>query len=118
MRERVYLEQLLRVMGLAMIPLALTLFMAVPGISLGVGIASLALTFGLTTIAIQSVTTANQAQALVANAAGFLLWASVLTLVVSQSSTLAPGVFLFNTPADFVSSQGGDIQDYLEFIGE
>jgi hypothetical protein len=116
MRERVYLEQLLRVMGLAMTPLALTLFMAIPGISLGVGIASLALTFGLTTIAIQSVTTANQAQALVANAAGFLLWAAVLTLVVSASSQVAPGVFLFNAPADFVHDV--NLGEILDLAGE
>ena len=115
LRERVYLEQLLRVMGLAMVPLALSIFMFVPGISLGVGVASLALTFGLTTIAIQSVTTADPAQVLIANAAGFLLWAAVLTLVVSPENPLAPGVFLFNAPAGFL--EGADLAEFFELLG-
>ena len=58
-RERAYVEQLLRVMGLAATPLALSGLMFIPEISLGIGLTSLALTFGLTGIAIQSVTTAG-----------------------------------------------------------
>ena len=52
-RERAYVEQLLRVMGLAATPLGLMLFMFVPGLSLAIGLASLALCFGLTNIAIR-----------------------------------------------------------------
>ncbi|HLF70762.1 MAG TPA: hypothetical protein VI759_01220 [Dehalococcoidia bacterium] len=100
-RERAFLEQLLRVMGLATAPMALMGFMFIPGISFGIGVAALALTFGLTTIAIKSATTADQAQVLVANLVGFLVWASVLTLASSANATTtkphAPGIFLYNT---------------------
>jgi len=102
-RERAYVEQLLRVMGMAATPMALGLLMFIPGISLGIGVASLALTFGLTTLAIQSVTTGTPARVLVANACGFFVWASALTLFASSSFTNlkphAPGVFLFNATA-------------------
>jgi hypothetical protein len=114
-RERAYVEQLLRVMGLAASPLALMGLMFVPGISLGVGLASLVLTFGLTNIAIQYVTTADPARVLVANTLGFFVWASVLTLLASGSATTlephAPGVFLFQTTTSAVS-------DYLELARE
>ncbi|HWC29183.1 MAG TPA: hypothetical protein VG845_03780 [Dehalococcoidia bacterium] len=106
-RERAYVEQLLRVMGLAASPLALMGFMFIPYISLGIGLASLALTFGLTNIAIRSVTTADPARVLVANLLGFTLWACALTLLASASATSiephAPGVFLFNTVTSFAS---------------
>jgi hypothetical protein len=100
-RERAYVEQLLRVMGLAACPLALMGLMFIPYISLAIGLASLALTFGLTNIAIRSVTTADPARVLVANLLGFSLWAAALTLLASSSATSfephAPGVFLFQT---------------------
>ena len=100
-RQRAYLEQLLRVMGLAACPMALMLLMFIPGISFGIGVLSLGLTFGLTTIAIKTVTSADQAQVLAANAAGFLVWAVVLTLLsASRGASIephAPGVFLYNT---------------------
>jgi hypothetical protein len=114
-RERVFLEQLLRVMGLATAPLALTLLMFIPGVSLGIGIAALALTFGLTTIAIQMVTTADSARVLVANLAGFTLWACVLTLLVRYGDPYAPGIFLFNAPAD-IASDLFELGEQLDFI--
>jgi hypothetical protein len=100
-RERAYLEQLLRVMGLALTPLALMLFMFIPAIELAVGMAALVMAFGMTNIALQTVTTANPGRVLASNAVGFFGWAAVLTLLAaSDGSTLnphAPGVFLFNT---------------------
>jgi hypothetical protein len=100
-RQRAYLEQLLRVMGLASCPLAISLLMFIPEVSFGIGLLSLALTFGLTTIAIKTVTSADMAQVVAANAAGFLVWAVVLTLLsASRGSSVephAPGVFLYNT---------------------
>ncbi len=98
-RERVFLEQLLRVMGLAMAPLALGIFMWVPGVSFAVGMAALVLSFGLAVLAGQRVTTADPAKVLVANFAGFVVWAGILTLLVSDRNPYAPGVFLFNAPA-------------------
>jgi hypothetical protein len=102
-RQRAYVEQLLRVMGLAATPLALMLLMFIPGISLAVGLTSLALTFGLTTYAVRTVTSADPAQVLVANGAGFFVWTLVLSLLASTNGGAidphAPGVFLYNTLA-------------------
>jgi hypothetical protein len=113
-RERAYVEQLLRVMGLASAPLGFMLFMFVPGLSLAIGLASLALAFGLTNIAINSVTTADPARVLVANLTGFFVWAAALTLLASASvnnvEPHAPGIFLYNA----ITSITGDL---LNFTG-
>ncbi len=102
-REEADWQQMLRTMGMAAAPLALSVGMFIPGIDLGVALASIALFFGLTTIAIQSVTTANPARVLVANLAGFAVWAIVLGLLVNRDSFLAPGIFLMDAPVDALS---------------
>ncbi|MCH7811319.1 MAG: hypothetical protein IH958_01680 [Chloroflexi bacterium] len=102
-------QQMLRTMGMAAAPLALSFAMFIPGISFGVGLASVALFFGLTTIAIQAVTPANPARVLVANLGGFAVWAIVLTLLVNSDSFLAPGIFLFDAPSEALS----DISDFF-----
>ncbi len=75
----------------------------VPEISLAIGLASVALTFGLTGVAIQYVTTAGPLRVLAANLCGFFVWASVLTLLASSGSSSlqpnAPGVFLIGATA-------------------
>jgi hypothetical protein len=106
-RERAYVEQLLRVMGLAASPLALMGLMFIPGLSLAIGLASLGLTFGLTNVAVRSVTTADPARVLVSNFVGFFVWSAVLTLLASASATTvephAPGIFLFNSVTSIAS---------------
>jgi hypothetical protein len=106
-RERAYVEQLLRVMGLAASPLALMGLMFIPGLSLAIGLASLGLTFGLSNVAVRSVTTADPARVLVANFVGFFVWSAVLTLLASASATTvephAPGIFLFNSVSSIAS---------------
>jgi hypothetical protein len=101
-RERAYVEQLLRVMGLAASPLALMGLMFIPEVSLAIGLASLALTFGLTNIAIKSVTTADPARVLVANLLGFFVWCAALTLFATATEPNSPGVFLFNAVNNIV----------------
>jgi hypothetical protein len=93
-RERADLQQLIRTMGMAAAPLALSFLLLIPGINFGLGLTSIALFFGLTTIAIQSVTTAEPPKVLLANAAGFAVWAVVLTLLVDNRTYLAPGIFI------------------------
>ena len=102
-------QQMLRTMGMATAPLGLSMAMFVPGVNFGVALASVALFFGLTTIAIQAVTPADPARVLVANLAGFSIWAIVLTLLVTSDSFLAPGIFLFDAPAEGL----GEIVDFL-----
>ena len=109
-RERAYVEQLLRVMGLAAAPMALMGLMFIPGVSFAIGVTSLGLTVALTNIAIKSVTTATNAQSLAANLFGFFVWAAALTLLASAVEPHAPGIFLFNS----VSRVADDI---LSFAG-
>jgi hypothetical protein len=96
-RRPAYVEQLLRVMGLAAAPMALMGFMFVPGLSLAIGLSALALTVALTNIAIKSVTTADNAQVLAANLSGFFVWCAALTLLASAVEPHAPGIFLYNS---------------------
>ena len=102
-REEADWQEMLRTMGMAAAPLALSVAIFIPGVSFGIGLASIALFFGLTTIAIQTVTPANPARVLVANLAGFAVWAIVLGLLITSDSFLAPGVFLFDAPSDALS---------------
>jgi hypothetical protein len=99
-REEADWQQMLRTMGMAGAPLALSLALFIPGIDFGIGLASIALFFGLTTIAIQATTTANAARVLVANLAGFALWAMVLGLLATSQSYLAPGIFLVDAASE------------------
>lgn len=118
-RQRVYLEQLLRVMGLATAPMALMGLMCIPVVSFAIGVAAIALVFGVSCVAISYVCSANPAQILVANLAGFLVWAVALTLLASGSGAgdrnpHAPGIFLYQAMvdaiADNVSLSSPDLQ--------
>jgi hypothetical protein len=106
-REEADWQQMLRTMGMAALPLALSLVMFIPVISFGIALASVALFFGLTTIAIQAVTPANGARVLVANLAGFAIWAIVMSLLVSASDSkvnpYAPGIFLYDAPNEVMA---------------
>jgi hypothetical protein len=97
---------------MAAAPLALSVFLFIPGIDFGVGLASVALLFGLTTIAIQAVTPANPARVLVANLGGFALWAIVLGLLVTSDSFLAPGIFLLDAPSERLSELADFLGDF------
>jgi hypothetical protein len=112
-REDADWQEMLRTMGLATVPLALSLGVFVPGVGTGVGLASLALLFGLSNIAIQAVTRADPAKVLVANAAGFTVWAIVLGLLVTSNNYLAPGIFLFDSP---VEAAGGGLAHFCKSL--
>lgn len=94
-RARADVNELVRVMGFAAAPLALTVGMVIPGLDYGIGLAALGLTFGTTQIAIQSATDAPAGKALIANAAGFAVWVIVVQLFVGATNTYAPGIFIF-----------------------
>jgi hypothetical protein len=103
-RARAYVEQLLRVMGLGMAPMALMGLMFIPGISLAIGVAALAFTFAMMCVAVSTASNAEPGQVLMANLVGFIVWAGVLTLLAnsggSELQPHAPGVFLFNVFSD------------------
>ena len=101
-------QEMLRTMGMAAAPLALSILMFIPGVSFGVGLVSVALFFGLTTIAIQAATpNTSPARVLIANMAGFAVWAVVLGLLVNSSDYFAPGIFLFDAPSEVFSALAG-----------
>ena len=103
-RARADLNELVRVMGFAMLPLALSVILFIPGLDFGIGVASLAILFGLTQIAMQSATDAPAGQVLAANGAGFAVWAIVLGLLVSDSHAYAPGFFLLDGGVEVLKS--------------
>lgn len=117
-RQRAYLEQLLRVMGLATAPLALMglMFIPLPFLAFAIGLASLALVFGLTCVAISTVSTATPSQVLLSNLAGFFVWAVALTLLASGSGIErqphAPGIFLYHAIVD-AFADAADLQSQL-----
>jgi hypothetical protein len=112
-REQADWQQMLRTMGLAAAPLAISLLILITPIGLGIGLASVALFFGLTTIAIQAVTPDTApAKVLVANLAGFAVWAIVLTLLVTDDNAFAPGVFVYDAPSEAMSSIAGAFEDF------
>jgi hypothetical protein len=103
-REQTDVYQLLRTMGHAAAPLGLGVLMFIPGVDFGLALASIALFFGLTTIAIQATTQADPAKVLVANTIGFTVWAAVLAILASDDNVFAPGIFVFDSIADGVGS--------------
>jgi len=112
-REDADWQQMLRTMGMASFPLALSFAVFIPGIGLGIGFTSLILLFGLSNIAIQATTAADPARVLVANVAGFAVWATVLGLLVTSNNYLAPGIFLFDSP---VEAAGGGLAKFCEAL--
>ena len=94
-RARADVNELIRVMGFAAAPLALTVGMVIPGLNYGIGLAALGLMFGSTLLAVQSATDAPAGKALIATAAGFAVWVIVVQLFAGSTNTYAPGIFIF-----------------------
>lgn len=100
LRARGDIQELIRVMGFASAPLALTVLMFIPGIDFGIGLLAIGLFFGTTMLAVQSATDAPAGRALIATTAGFAVWAIVLGLLTTGTKTWAPGFFVLDRPID------------------
>ena len=87
-------EQLVRSAGLATAPLALGLLMFVPAISFGIGLVAIGGWVLMTQVAIERSTGISGGAVTIANAAGFAVWAIVMSLLATSTSQLAPGPFL------------------------
>jgi hypothetical protein len=107
-RARADINELVRVMGFAAAPLALGILMFIPELDYGIALAVTALFFGSNVIAVQTATDAPAGRVLVATGAGFLLWALVLSLFVSDDNVFAPGIFVFDVGVELLR-QIGDI---------
>lgn len=114
-RARADVNELVRVMGFGMLPLALSLFIFIPGLDFGIGVASLALLFGVTMIAVQSATDAPAGHVLAANGAGFAVWAIVLGLLVTDSHAWAPGFFMLDSGSELLKSIADAVNSFSGF---
>ena len=99
-RARADVNELVRVLGLATLPLALGLLFAIPTIGYAISLTALALMFGLSVIGVQSATDAPPGRALAATAAGFFVWALVLVLLSDSgdfiTDKIVPNIFIFS----------------------
>lgn len=101
-RARADVNELVRVMGFAAAPLAIGVIMFIPQLEFAIGLTAVALFFGSTLLAVMSATDAPGGKALVSNAAGFAVWALILSFLVSDDSVMAPGFFIFEVGAEFL----------------
>lgn len=106
-RARADVNELIRVMGFATAPLALSLLMFIPGLDFGIALTSIALFFGATVIAAQTATDAPAGRVLVSCAAGFAVWAIILGLLTTASHGYAPGIFIMDRGVDLLRDFGG-----------
>jgi len=92
--EVISVERLVRAAGMAAAPLALGVFMVIPGISFGVGILAIGAWALTTNEAIERATGIRGRPVVLANAAGFALWAIAMSLLATSTNQIAPGPFL------------------------
>ena len=93
--------ELIRTMGFAFAPVAVSIFVAIAGFTVPFGVLSLAVAVLLTNFAIQSSSNAEPQQALVANITGFAVFAVVMGVLANIAETdtvggLSPGLFFFD----------------------
>jgi hypothetical protein len=94
---RADVNELVRVMGFAAAPLAFGVLMFLPlGLDFAIGLTAIALMFGSTLLAVQTATDAGAGKVLASVAAGFFIWALILTLFVGDDNFYAPGFFIFD----------------------
>jgi hypothetical protein len=94
-KEQADIQSLLRTMGYAAFPLSIALFMFITPLSLGICVTAMVVWFVMSTYAIQATTSASSDHVVMANAAGFLIFAVVLSFLADQSG-MAPGIWIFS----------------------
>lgn len=103
----VRVDELLRAAGLATAPLALALLMVVPAVSFGIGLIAIAGWLLATQVAIERATSVSSSHALLANMAGFSVWALGMSLLTTAGDQLAPGPFLAESLWDALAALDG-----------
>jgi len=94
------MNQLIRTMGLAFAPMAISFLVVIGMLAVPLGAFAVAATLLLTNVAIQATTDAEPQQVIVSNLAGFLVFAIVLGILANVAQIydiggLAPGIFFF-----------------------
>jgi hypothetical protein len=92
-KEHVDLMSLMRTMGYASFPFALSMLMLVPMLSFGVALFAVGVWVVLSIFAVQAATTAESDRVIKANLVGFFVFAIVLGLL-ARNVGLASGVFV------------------------
>jgi hypothetical protein len=95
------INQMVRTMGLAFAPMAISVLMVIRVLTVPFGVIGIGATLLLSNVAIQATTTADSRQVVLANVVGFLVFAIVLGILANISEVynwggLAPGLFFFN----------------------
>lgn len=98
------LNQMLRTMGLALLPLSIALLMFIPVLDFAIGLMSIVAAVVLVNTALQDTTTATPPQAMVANLGGFAVLALGLTFLSSDTNMYAPGFFAMDFAKDTLLS--------------
>lgn len=94
------LMQMMRVMGLAFVPVAFALVMFVPSVDFSIGLVTVVAAVLLANIALQETTNGTPAQVMVANLAGFAVLSVVLGLLAGEDRIYAPGFFALESAKD------------------
>jgi hypothetical protein len=94
------MNQMIRTMGLAFAPMAISFLVVIGMLAVPLGAFAVATTLLLTNVAIQATTDAEPQQVIVSNLAGFLVFAIVLGILANFAQIydiggLAPGIFFF-----------------------
>jgi len=94
------MNQMIRTMGLAFAPMAISFLVVIGMLAVPLGAFAVAATLLLTNVAIQATTDAEPQQVIVSNLAGFLVFAIVLGILANVAQIydiggLAPGIFFF-----------------------
>ncbi len=97
-KEQADIQSLARTMGYAAFPLSLSVLMFITPLSLGICVTAMVIWFVMSTYAIQATTSASSDHVVMANAAGFLIFAAVLSFLADQSG-MAPGIWIFSGDA-------------------
>ena len=103
------IEPLIRTAGMATLPLALGLLMVVPVVSFAFGFGAIGVWLLTTQAAIERAAGMRSGPALVANAAGFLVWMVVLSLLSTESNQLGPGPFLAESLVELLIGLDGPV---------
>jgi hypothetical protein len=99
----VQIEPLLRAAGMATLPFAFGLLMVVPVISFSIGLFAIGGCVLMTQAAIERATGVRGGRVILANLAGFAVWAIVLSLLTTSRNQFAPGPFLAESLWDLVA---------------
>jgi len=94
------MNQMMRTMGLAFAPMAISFLVVIGMLAVPFGVFAVATTLLLTNVAIQATTDAEPQQVILSNLAGFAVFAIVLGILANfaqiyDTGGLAPGIFFF-----------------------